>query len=232
MNKRIDKFNFGKDTASVFDDMLNRSVPLYHELQRMIGEIAKEFAQDKTNVYDLGCSTGITMCTLLKNIDKKVKFVGIDYSMHMLDKCREKLAINNSSNCPLLICADLNQEINITNASVVVLNLTLQFLNPLYRDKLIKSVYEGLVGGGCLIFVEKVLGNGRLFNEMFIKFYYDMKKRRGYSKLEIAKKREALDNILIPFSLDKNKQLLVRNGFVSSDIFFKWYNFCGLIAVK
>ena len=225
-------FNFGKKTAGVFDDMLERSIPLYHELQRMIGEIAAEFAQDGTNVYDLGCSTGITLFTLHNSINKNVKLIGIDYSQDMLAKCKERFTVNNISRDYELICADLNQPISINNASVIILNLTLQFVRPLYRDNLIKCIYDGLVDKGCLILVEKVLGNDSTFNRLFIKFYYDMKKRQGYSELEVAQKREALENVLIPYRLEENKQLLFRNSFAYLDIFYKWYNFCGIVAVK
>ncbi|NQT47298.1 MAG: carboxy-S-adenosyl-L-methionine synthase CmoA [Candidatus Omnitrophica bacterium] len=226
------EFNFGRDTAEVFDDMLNRSVPLYQELQRMIGEIAAEFAQDGTGVYDLGCSTGVTLQTLHEHINKDIKLMGVDYSQDMLDKCRERLTTMQVSRDCELLQSDLNKPLKINNASVVVLNLTLQFVRPLYRDSLIRSIFEGLVEKGCLILVEKVLGNEPSFNQIFIKFYYEMKKRQGYSKLEISKKREALENVLIPYRLDENRQLLIRNGFTSLDIFYKWYNFCGIVAVK
>lgn len=226
------EFNFGKETAEVFDDMLDRSVPLYRELQRMVAEIAAEFAQDGTNIYDLGCSTGITLFTLHNNINKNVKFIGVDYSQDMLAKARARFVNNNISGDYELICADLNQPISISNASIVVLNLTLQFVRPLYRDNLIKGIYDGLIDKGCLIIVEKVLGNDSTFNRLFIKFYYDMKKRHGYSELEIARKREALENVLIPYRLEENRQLLIRNGFSYIDIFYKWYNFCGIVAMK
>ncbi|MDD5617700.1 MAG: carboxy-S-adenosyl-L-methionine synthase CmoA [Candidatus Omnitrophica bacterium] len=225
-------FDFGKETAAVFDDMLDRSVPFYRELQRMIGEIAAEFAQDKTNVYDLGCSTGITLFTLHNSLPKNVNLVGVDYSQEMLKKCRERFAADHIKRNPRLICADLNKPISIKNASVVVLNLTLQFIRPIYRDRLIKCVYNGLIDKGCLILIEKVLGNNSMFNRTFIKLYYDMKKRQGYSDLEIARKREALENVLIPYRLDENRQLLRRNGFSHMDIFYKWYNFCGIAAIK
>jgi len=229
--KMID-FNFGEDTAVVFDDMLDRSVPLYQELQRMIGEIAGEIAVPGTNVYDLGCSTGITIYTLNHFIHKDVKFIGMDYSQEMLIKFKEKLAQKPLKREVELVCADLNNPFTIKNASVVVLNLTLQFVRPIYRDKVIRSIWEGMVEGGCLILVEKVLGSDSAINRMFIKYYYDMKKRNGYSELEIAQKREALENVLIPYRLEENQELLKRNGFSYFDIFYKWHNFCGMVALK
>jgi tRNA (cmo5U34)-methyltransferase len=128
--------------------------------------------------------------------------------------------------------ADLNGDIDIADASVVVLNLTLQFVRPLRRDLLIRDINRGLNQNGCLILVEKVLGNDSLFNRTFIRLYYEMKRRNGYSDTEIAHKREALENVLIPYRVDENFELLARNGFNQADIFFKWYNFCGIVAVK
>ena len=228
----ISDFNFGQKVASVFDDMLGRSVPFYQEIQRMIAELASDFAVEGTNVYDLGCSTGTTLLNLNKSIGKKVKYVGIDYSEDMLDKCRKKFSDNNFSGEYELLRADLNQGITIENASVVLMVLTLQFIRPLYREKLIESIVGGLKENGCLILVEKVLGEDSLFNRLFIRYYYDMKKSHGYSEMEIAQKREALENVLIPYKLLENRELLLSKGFRYCDVFFKWYNFCGIVAVK
>jgi len=225
-------FNFGEQTAAVFDDMLERSIPLYRELQRMTGELANEFATDDSNIYDLGCSTGITLHSLCRAISQDVKFIGVDNSEAMLVKARDnfdKLGIQSNYQ---FIHGDLNESIHLENASVVVLNLTLQFVRPLNRDHLIRSIYSALNENGCLILVEKVLGNDSLFNRTFIKLYYDMKKRHGYSEIEISQKREALENVLIPYRVDENVELLHKNHFEHVDLFFKWYNFSGFVAVK
>ena len=227
-------FNFGADTAEVFEDMLERSIPLYRELQRMLGEIAAEFAVDGTRVYDLGCSNGITLDTVGKAIaaaGRSVELVGVDYSQPMLDKARSRLA-DGPLGAPTLVLGDLNAGCAIENASVVILNLTLQFIRPLFRDRLVHAIHDGLNSNGCVILVEKVLGNDSLFNRTFIKFYYDMKRRNDYSDMEISQKREALENVLIPYRIDENFELLKRNGFGSVDTFFKWYNFAGIVGVR
>jgi tRNA (cmo5U34)-methyltransferase len=229
---RVDDFKFGKKVAAVFDDMLDRSVPFYAEIQRMIVEIAADFSADGTNIYDLGCSTGTTLLNLAQNLDAKVRFIGLDYSKEMLAKCQQKLAAHHFSREHELKCADLNQGVAIENASVVVMVLTLQFIRPLNRDRLIEDILRGLNENGCLILVEKVLGEDSMFNRLFIKYYYDLKKRQGYSELEIAQKREALENVLIPYKLLENRELLLKHGFRYCDVFFKWYNFCGMVAVK
>jgi len=225
-------FTFGEKVAAVFDDMLDRSVPFYQEIQRMITEMGADFATEGSNLYDLGCSTGTTLVNLDDAVAKGVKFIGIDYSEEMLKRCRQKLAQHGLRHEHELICADLNHGVCIENASMVLMVLTLQFVRPLYRDILIKSILEGLNQNGCLILVEKVLGEDSVFNRLFIKYYYDLKKRHGYREMEIAKKREALENVLVPYKLMENREMLQRAGFRYCDVFFKWYNFCGLIAVK
>ncbi len=228
----IADFKFGKKVASVFDDMLIRSVPFYEETQRMIAELAADFVVNETNVYDLGCSTGTTMLNLHPKVAPGARFIGIDNSEEMLDRCRQKLAGQNFERKHELICADLNNGVEIHNASMVLMVLTLQFIRPLHREQLINTILRGLNDNGCLILVEKVLGEDSMFNRLFIKYYYDMKKLNGYSELEIAQKREALENVLVPYKLLENREMLLRAGFRYCEVFFKWYNFCGIIAVK
>ncbi|MGE5171570.1 MAG: carboxy-S-adenosyl-L-methionine synthase CmoA [Rudaea sp.] len=231
----VGNFNFGEETAEVFEDMLDRSIPLYREVQRMLGELVAEFAANDSRVYDLGCSNGITLETIGKAIaaaGKQVRLVGVDYSKPMLEKAARRFADSAPALRPELLHGDLNDEFAVENASVVVLNLTLQFVRPLFRDRLVRSLFDGMNENGCLIVVEKVLGNDSLFNRLFIKLYYDMKRRNDYSELEIAQKREALENVLIPYRIDENVELLRRNGFGSVDMFYKWYNFAGFLAVK
>jgi len=228
----IADFNFGEKVASVFDDMLDRSVPFYSEMQRMIGEMAADFAVPGTNFYDLGCSTGTTMLMLDRQVPKDVRFVGVDNSEEMLKRCRAKLTEHGFNRPHELLCADLNQGVRIENASMVAMVLTLQFIRPLYRDRLIETILKGMNENGCLILVEKVLGEDSLINRLFIKYYYDLKKSHGYSELEIAQKREALENVLVPYKLLENREMLTRAGFRYCDVFFKWYNFSALVAVK
>jgi tRNA (cmo5U34)-methyltransferase len=230
--ENIADFNFGEKVASVFDDMLERSVPFYLEMQRMIAEIVADFAVPGTHIYDLGCSTGTTLLNLDESVPPNVKLIGVDNSEDMLVKCREKLEAHHWTREHELICADLDQGLKITNASVALMILTLQFIRPLHRERLVRDIVSGLNDGGCLILVEKVLGEDSFFNRLFIKYYYDFKKRNGYSAMEIAQKREALENVLIPYRLLENRDMLLREGFRQCDVFFKWYNFAGMVAVK
>jgi len=228
----VQDFAFDQKVASVFDDMVDRSVPMYADFQRMITEMVGDYATPGSSIYDLGCATGTTMLSLDKVVDPTSKLIGVDLSTEMLDQCRMPLE-QGARRVPYeLGCADLNGSMQIKNASVVLMVLTLQFVRPLQREILMQSIFRGMNDRGCLILVEKVLGEHSDFNRYFIKHYYDMKRRNGYSDLEIAQKREALENVLVPYTLTENWEMLRRAGYRSWDVFFKWYNFCGIIAVK
>ena len=230
--QKVSDFKFGAQVAGVFDDMVNRSVPYYEEIQRMIGEIAADHAQPGTAVYDLGCSTGTTLLYMDMMVDKNIRFTGVDDSQEMLNKCRAKLDEVNVERQIDLVCADLGHDVPVKNASVVVLCLTLQFVRPIHRERLLKRINEGMVPGGILILVEKILAEENTYNRNFINYYYNLKRRHAYNELEISQKREALENVLIPYKLSENILLLRETGFHHTEIFFKWYNFCGIIAEK
>lgn len=225
-------FKFDEATATVFDDMVSRSVPFYDEIQRMACEIAADFATEDSNLFDLGCSTGTTLVELDKYINPGTRFVGIDNSAEMLKKARLKLQDTGITRPYDLIQADLHHDKVVDNASVVIMILMLQFMRPLYRERVIKNIYEGMRPNSCIILVEKLTASDGLINRLFIKYYYEMKRRNGYSELEIAQKREALENVLIPYQWEENRDLLKWAGFRHIEIFFRWYNFCGIIALK
>lgn len=230
--EQVSDFRFGANVASVFDDMVNRSVPFYGEIQRMVAELAADHAREGTFVYDLGCSTGTTMIGMDTLVEKSIKFIGVDDSQEMLNKCKTKFEEIKFNRPYELRCADLAQGVKIENASVVVLCLTLQFVRPIYRERLIQDIVKGLNPGGVLILVEKILTEESDFNRDFINYYYNYKRRNQYSELEISQKREALENVLVPYKLSENITLLRDQGFASCEVFFKWYNFAALIAVK
>lgn len=230
--KKASDFKFGTTVVNVFDDMVNRSVPYYGEIQRMTAELAADHAKEGSYVYDLGCSTGTTMIGMNTAVPENIEFIGVDDSTQMLEKCDVKLKEAGFTRKYQLVNADLNKNVDIKNASVVVLCLTLQFIRPIHRERLIKTIYDGLNKDGVLILVEKVLAEENSFNRDFIKYYYDMKRRHQYSEMEISQKREALENILIPYKLSEDNLLLRESGFAHVEVFFKWYNFAGLIAVK
>ena len=230
--KTVPDFKFDRGVADVFDDMIVRSVPFYNELQRMIVELAARFVQKRSNIYDLGCATGTTLSLLSRAIlDPTVRFYGIDSSREMLRKAEGKLAGLNDRRLTL-VRQDLSSLGKLSRPSVIIMALTLQFLEPLDRRTIVASVHDSLRANGCLILTEKVLGADYLMTRLMGDLHGDFKRRNRYSQLEVAQKREALENILIPYRLEDIIRLLYDCGFPVVEIFFKWFNFSGLIAVK
>ena len=225
-------FSFNSETAAVFDDMVDRSVPYYSEIQRMCCELAADFATPGSNLYDLGVSTATTFLALDGKVDPSTHFIGVDNSAPMLEEAAAKIKRSGTTRPIQLIHGDLHETPVIENASVVMLILTLQFIRPLYRERMIQRIYDGLNKNGCLILVEKITTENTILNRLFIKNYYDMKRRVGYSEIEISQKREALENVLIPYRPEENAELLKQSGFHCVEEFFRWYNFTGVIALK
>ena len=223
------QFEFDEDVASVFDDMLNRSVPFYKEMQRLSINFACNFLEENDVVYDLGCSTASTLIELAKHYEKDLKLIGIDNSQAMLSRAEKKckafgveIDLRN---------ADLH-DISYDNAKLILSNYTLQFIRPLQREKLVKKIYDSLEEGGIFIFSEKVISSNSTLNKQSIDEYYDFKKTQGYSEFEIAQKREALENVLIPYTEDENKKMILDAGFSHCETIFKWVNFATFIAIK
>jgi len=230
--KTVPDFTFNRRVADAFDDMIVRSVPFYNEIQRLIVELAARFVQKQSSIFDLGCATGTTLSLLSKAIsDPTVRFYGIDSSTEMIRKAEGKLARSNDRRIAL-VRRDLNSLGGLSRPSVVNMAFTLQFLKPLDRRTIVASIHDSLRGNGCLILTEKVLGTDSLMSRLMSDLYNDFKRRQRYSELEIAQKRQALENILIPYRLEDVTRLLYDCGFPVVEVFFKWLNFAGLIAVK
>lgn len=230
--ENLSDFEFNTKVAGVFDDMVSRSVPFYDELQRMTSELAGNHAQPGSNVYDLGCSTGTTMLLMDKTIQEGIDFIGIDDSEEMILKCREKLDNFKLNRNVELQVADLTKAVPVQNASVVTMVLVLQFIRPINRLHIVKKICDGMVKNGVFILIEKVLTEEKSFNREYIDYYYDFKRRNNYSELEISQKREALENVLIPYKTSENINMLHEAGFHEAEVFFRWYNFTGIIAKK
>lgn len=225
-------FHFDASVANVFDDMVSRSVPFYGEMQRMTCELARDFATPSSEIYDIGCSTGTTLLALDQVLPPGVGLVGIDNSEEMIKKARTKLEQTMPARSWRLELSDIHQALPIRNASVVTMLLTLQFVRPLHRARIMQEIYRGLQPNGCVILIEKLVMEDSRLNRLFIEHYYDFKRRNGYSETEIAKKREALENVLVPYRAEENNALLKEAGFSVVEEFFRWYNFSGIVAIK
>lgn len=225
-------FAFDEDVVRVFPDMIKRSVPGYTTIVAMTGLLAGRYATPGSNCYDLGCSLGASTLSMRQHVrGEGCRIIGVDNSTAMLDACR-RVIDTDSHELPVdLHCADI-EAIPIENASVVVLNFTLQFIDPDRRYALMERIRQGLNPGGILVLSEKVLFADPHLNELNIELHHQFKRSNGYSDLEIAQKRSALENVLIPETLDDHKQRLAAVGFDHCDVWFQCFNFASMVALR
>jgi tRNA (cmo5U34)-methyltransferase len=225
-------FEFDEEVAAVFDDMLNRSVPFYKESQKITEFFALKQLNDGGLLYDLGSSTA----SLLINISKKLpstcsaKLVGIDNSEAMLEQARKKCVALGALHVELENADILNYDYK--KADVFVSNYTLQFIRPLVREELVQKISDSLKDDGIFIFSEKVISHHAKLNKDLIECYYEFKKQQGYSEFEISQKREALENVLVPYSEDENIKMAKNCGFSHCELVFRWANFATFLAIK
>jgi tRNA (cmo5U34)-methyltransferase len=225
-------FVFNERVVEVFDDMLDRSIPFYRQVIDAQAQLLDGLLQQGDTVYDLGCATGTTLLEFSRLLEhKELRFVGIDNSAPMLDKARLKSELYSKQQSLSFALEDITA-FDHQGAGGIILNYTLQFIRPLQRENFLQRLFHNLRPGGILLISEKVITHDRRLNREYIDIYYRFKKSRGYSELEIAKKREALENVLIPFTIEENKTMLKDSGFVSTETYFQWFNFTSLIAIK
>lgn len=229
---QVSRFAFDQSVVEVFPDMIKRSVPGYATIINMIGDLAERYARSGSHCYDLGCSLGAATLAMRHRIRAAdCHIIAVDNSPAMIERCRQVLAADSAEPEVQLVCADL-QTVRPVQASVVVLNFTLQFIAPAERQTVLARIYEGLLPGGVLILSEKVTFEDRLHDDLMIELHHNFKRANGYSDLEIAQKRSALEQVLIPESLHTHRDRLKQAGFTSVDVWFQCFNFASLIAIK
>ncbi len=225
-------FKFDERVASVFPDMIRRSVPGYEEIISMIALFSAEFVQPDSNCYDLGCSLGASTLAMRHHIAQPgCRIVAVDNSEAMLHQCRENIAATSTPTPVDLICADI-RDVEISNASLVVLNFTLQFIAPDERDQLIKTIANGLRPGGVLIVSEKVIFDDPKEQALMERMHIAFKRANGYSDLEISQKRASLEQVLIPETIDSHLKRFERCGLSSAQLWHKCFNFTSMVAMK
>lgn len=228
----VARFRFDQSVVDVFPDMIQRSVPGYSTIIAMIGTLAERFAQANSRCYDLGCSTGAATLAMRHQIPVAgCEIIAVDSSQAMIDRARILLAAD-SGQLPVQLSCDTLQKITLENASVVVLNFTLQFIPVQQREQILQKIYHALLPGGVLILSEKIKFPDSDHQHLMTDLHHAFKSAHGYSTLEIAQKRTALENVLIPETLQVHRERLKRVGFNSADVWFQCFNFTSLIAIK
>lgn len=225
-------FRFDDQVVAVFPDMIQRSVPGYETIVAMTGTLAERYLQPDTRCYDLGCSLGASLLSVRAAVeDRPCTLVGVDNSPAMVERCRELIAAQPAGAPTTIHCADIT-EFPLENATLVVLNFTLQFVAREQRDNLLQRISDALQPGGILVLSEKVCFDDDAHNRLMVDLHHHFKRAQGYSDLEIAQKRSALENVLVPETLDAHRTRLRRVGFSSVDVWFQCFNFASLIAIK
>jgi len=230
-------FAFDDQVASVFEDMINRSVPGYSTIISMIGVLAERYCGAGSTIYDLGASLGGASFAVAQQLPHDdYRIIAIDNSEAMTSRLSAKLAalgeIGGKETSRIECRHEDLRDSKIEDASMVILNFTLQFIEPVAREALMRKIYDGMRPGGLLIISEKIQFPDPALNELFIDLYHRFKETQGYSKLEISQKRAALENVLIPETLTAHRERLNGAGFHSVDTWFQCFNFASMVAFK
>ncbi len=230
--EKMGDFTFDERVAEVFPDMIQRSVPGYSNIISGIGMLAERFVEQNTNAYDLGCSLGAATLSMRRHIKQKdCNIIAVDNSSAMVERCKLHINAYRSATPVEVIEADI-RDIDIHNASMVVLNFTLQFLAPKDRYTLLEKIYAGLRPGGILVVSEKFVFEDTISNELLIDLHHNFKRANGYSELEISQKRSAIENVMRPDSKQAHKKRFTDIGFRSFDVWFQCFNFGSMYAIK
>jgi len=227
---RSGEFSFDENVARVFDDMISRSIPLYADVQRSVPVLSDLLDHEPLKVVDLGCSTGTSLIHLARSLPgRNLELIGIDNSRAMLDKCREKLVALKLLDQIKTLQADICK-FEFSQASVVLMNYTLQFVDVELRSQILQRICESIRPGGFLLVSEKVAHEQPAMDEALVELYFEFKRRQGYSELEISRKRDALENVLVPLTIQGNLELFYAAGFERVEVLLKWFNFATFVC--
>jgi tRNA (cmo5U34)-methyltransferase len=225
-------FEFNDDVADVFPDMLRRSIPGYAATIQAIGALASRYVQPGTRCYDLGCSLGAATLAMRQHIAVPgCQIVSVDLAPAMITRCREIIAADDSD-VDVSIVEDDVRQIAIEQASMVVMNYTLQFLSPEERDAMIGNIFDGLIDGGIFVLSEKVVDEDQEVEALLVQMHHEFKRQNAYSALEISRKRTALEDVLIPESIAAHRARLESAGFRHIGVWLRQFNFVSIIATK
>jgi tRNA (cmo5U34)-methyltransferase len=229
---KVKDFAFDAQVVEVFPDMISRSVPGYNTIIETISRLSQQYVSNDSNIYDLGCSLGAATLAMRKGITaKNCKIIGVDNSPAMIERC--KMHINAfKGHTPVDILEGNIVDFPINNASMVVLNFTLQFIEPTQRSQVIENIADGLQTGGLLVLPEKLSTDDDVCQNLLVDLHHDFKRSNGYSDLEIAQKRTALEKVMLTDSVSIQVERLKNAGFSHITPWFQCFNFYSLIAIK
>jgi len=228
----IDDFSFNRQVVDVFPDMIERSIPGYTNIIDGVGRLAAKFIVPESKVYDLGCSLGAVSLSIAKhNQQQNIQIIGVDNSSAMVERCQRHVDSYTYATPINITEADI-VDFDINNASVIVMNFTLQFIQPKLRDVLMTKLFDALIPGGILILSEKIKLGHAVMDSAIIDLHHDFKRENGYSNLEISQKRTALENVMILDEYSLHEKRLLNTGFDAVSIWYQQFNFVSFFAIK
>jgi len=229
-------FRFDERVARVFPDMLQRSIPGYAASIEAIGSLAARYVRAGTRCYDLGCSLGAATLAMRQAIrEPGCRIVAVDVAPAMVERCRDIVAEDDrlcGRETEVEVVQDDICNIEIVNASMVVLNYTLQFVAPDDRDELLANIGRGMNEGAVLVLSEKVVDENPSMEALLVDLHHEHKRRQNYSALEIARKRAALENVLVPETVATHYARLAGAGFSHAAVWLRYFNFVSIIAIR
>ncbi len=226
-----DKWEFNKEVAKCFVDMLERSIPDYRSMRNLVFEIGEKYIQPDTWLVDVGCSTGLASEPFFCKHGNDLKYYLCDNSFDMLTECEDKFRPGMRDKRVVVSCSNFWETDMPDKTSLCLAILSIQFMPTSYRQSIINTIYNNLLHGGAFIFVEKIICDKKM-DDTLIDLYYQMKRANGYSSEKIAEKRKSLENVLSPLKAEWNENMLREAGFEKVDMFWRCLNFCGWVAVK
>jgi len=229
-------FRFNAAVAQVFPDMLQRSIPGYAASLEAIGSLAARYVKAGTNCYDLGCSLGAATLAMRQGIQAPdCRIIAVDNAPAMVERCEKTIASDDEASgtrTPVEILLRDVRDVAIANATMVVMNYTLQFLDLAGRDALIKRIFDGMQPGGLFLLSEKVVDEDPHMEDLLVDLHHEHKRRNAYSELEISRKRAALENVLVPETVAAHRERLGGAGFAHSGVWLRYFNFVSIVAIK
>ncbi len=227
-------FRFNEAVADVFPDMLRRSIPGYAASIEAIGSLAARYVTEGSVCYDLGCSLGAATIAMRQGIRAPdCRIIAVDNAPAMIERCKEIIAAEDQPPATPIETRLANiEDTDISNASMVVMNYTLQFLDVDTRDAIITRIFDGLLPGGLFLLSEKVIDEDPHMEKLLVDLHHEHKRRNDYSQLEIGRKRAALENVLVPETITEHRQRLAASGFAHTAIWLRYFNFVSIVAIK
>ncbi len=229
---KVEDFSFDRNVADVFDDMLHRSIPGYGAIIHQLGSFAVRYVVPETNIYDLGCSLGAATFAVRSSVNLPgCQIHAVDLSTDMIARFEQRLSRHVGVIPVTAHCMDV-ADLNIENASLVIMNFTLQFIDFQKKERILQHIYDGMTSGGALVLSEKVVSDDSVEQQFIESTYFDLKRFNGYNDLEISQKRNALENVL---KLDTPVRHISRLRAVGFSRVSQWYrnlNFASFVAEK